>query len=438
MKNKVVAVVGRPNVGKSTLFNRVLRRRDAIVDDAPGVTRDRKYALAEWAGVHFELIDTGGYVPVSDDIFEQAIRQQVDYALKEADLVVFIVDSVAGVTPLDQEIAQILKESGVQVVLGVNKVDNDAREMDIHEFYQLGLGDPYPLSAISGRSMGDFLDVIIENLPEHTTPEAEEDVPIRLAVLGRPNVGKSSYVNALIRQEKLIVTDIPGTTRDSIDTRFRYQQRDVMLVDTAGLRKRTRVKENVEYFSNVRTMNALRRCDVAILLLDATSGITDQDKRILTHLMEERKGIVLGINKWDLIEKDGRTAQQFEATLRESIHELSFIPILFISALTKKRVFKLLDIAISVYKERQRHVPTAELNRILQEAVAKNHPPSFGNRYVKINYVTQTRDNPPCFTFFTNHPRGVRQNYRNYLENQFRSQLGFMGVPISFRFKQKN
>ncbi len=437
MKHAVVAILGRPNVGKSTFFNRLIRRREAIVDDQPGVTRDRKYAMAEWSGTEFELMDTGGWVPESKDIFENAIRQQVDYAIRESHLIIFITDVTTGVTPLDEEIAAILRQSGVPVLLGVNKVDNEKRELELNEFYTLSLGEPHPISAISGRGIGDFLDRVITDLPKGLSMEEEKD-GLRLAVLGRPNVGKSSYVNALLNQEKLIVTDIPGTTRDSIDSNLLYKGQEIVLVDTAGLRKRQRVKESIEYFSTVRTHAAIRSCDVAILLIDAVQGLADQEKKIFSELARARKGIVIGVNKWDLLEKNTHSARDFERGLIENIRDFSYIPIHFISALTRQRVTKLLDTAIAVWHERKRTVTTSDLNRFLQAAVEHNHPPAMGSKWIKINYMTQTHAAPPVFAFFTNEPKGIKTNYRNYLENRFREQFGFAGVPLTFRFRKKN
>jgi len=439
MKKPVIAILGRPNVGKSTLFNRIIRKREAIVDDTPGVTRDRKYADAEWAGVEFQLVDTGGYVPDSDDIFEQAIRDQVDYAIQEADVIILLTDVTTGVTALDDEIAEILQKSGNKVLLVVNKVDNAERERELAEFYQLGLGDPLPISAMSGRQIGDFLDKVIERIPDAKKHhQAEEEEVIHLAVLGRPNVGKSSYVNALLGQEKLIVTEIPGTTRDAIDTNIKYKDMNITLIDTAGLRRKSRVKENVEYFSNVRTVNALRRCDVAIILIDAEEGITDQDKKIIASAIDAGKGIVLGVNKWDLVEKDTMTARKFELEFQDEMPELVYIPIMFISAKTKQRAFRLLDAAISVFHETRRTIKTTELNRFLQKIIDENHPPAYGTKYVKLNYVVQVKTAPPLFTFFTNEPRGIKKNYKRYLENRLRAQYGFMGVPIRMTFKKKN
>ncbi len=438
MKKPVVAILGRPNVGKSTLFNRILRKREAIVDNVPGVTRDRNYSSTDWAGVNFDLLDTGGYVPVSDDIFEKAIREQVALAIHEADVIIFLTDAVTGITPLDEEIAGILQKSNVKIILAVNKVDNQEREAAIHEFYRLGLGDPCPVSAMAGRNIGDLLDMVLSLMPVREKNVAEDTEDIKIAVVGRPNVGKSSYINSILGQNKLIVTEIAGTTRDSIDTRILYNGKNIILIDTAGLRKKSRVHENVEYFSNVRTINSLRRCDVAIVLIDATDGITDQDKKIIKNALDEGKGLVIGVNKWDLVEKDTMTARNFELDSKESFRDLSYIPIMFISSLTKQRIFRLLDMGISVFEERVKNIQTSELNKFLQNTVTRHHPPAFGDKYVKLNYVSQIKTRPPVFIFFTNEPRGIKKNYRNFLENQMRNQFGFMGVPIKLLFRKKN
>ncbi len=438
MKRAVVAILGRPNVGKSTLFNRIIRKREAIVDDMPGVTRDRNYALTDWAGYEFELLDTGGYVPESDDIFETAIREQVNLAISEANVIIFVTDITTGVTALDLDIANILKKSGIPVLLVVNKIDNDDRLMDIHEFYRLGMGEPYALSAMGGRYVGDLLDMVLDSF-EHKIKAGEYiDDRIKLAIIGRPNVGKSSFVNAILGHDKHIVTDIAGTTRDAIDTELQYQKKSLVLIDTAGLRRRTKVKESVEYFSNVRTNNAIHRCDIAMVLIDATQGIADQDKKIIRQAIDEGKGIVVGVNKWDLVEKDTMTSRNFEVEMQDTFRDLAYIPILFVSCLTKQRIFKLLDIALSVYEERKRTIQTAELNKFLEIAIAQHHPPAFGDKYVKINYLTQVKHSPPTFVFFTNEPRGIKQNYRNYLENQLRNNYGFLGVPVRMIFRKKN
>jgi GTP-binding protein len=429
--------MGRPNVGKSTLFNRIVKKREAIVDSTPGVTRDRIYMTTEWAGVSFELIDTGGYVPLSKDVFEQAIREQAAYAINEADVILFVTDVISGVTPLDEEIAAILQKSGRKVILVANKVDHDGRLADLVDFYRLGIGDPQPVSAINGLMIGDLLDRIVGALPGNSETSREKS-EINLAVLGRPNVGKSSYINALLGEHRHIVTEIPGTTRDAIDTLIHYKKQAITLIDTAGLRKKTHIKEDVEYYSTVRTHRAIHRCDVAIVLIDATEGLTDQDKRILASAADEGKGIVLGVNKWDLVKKDTMTARRFEITIQKEIPSLSFVPVMFISCLTKQRVFRLLDVALSVYTERNRQFKTADLNRFLEEMLNKNSPPAYGRKFVKINYVTQTRVAPPVFTFFTNEPKGIKKNYKNYIENQLRSQYGFMGVPLRIKFTKKN
>jgi len=437
MKKPIVAILGRPNVGKSTLFNRIIRKREAIVDDQPGVTRDRNYADTEWAGIEFVLLDTGGYVPSSEDIFEKAIRGQIEQAINEAALILFITDVTAGLSPMDEEIGGILQRSGVPVLLGVNKVDNDRRSQDLVDFYSLGLGEPLPLSALGGRAIGDFLDKVIEHLPDSTGDDEEKET-LQLAIVGRPNVGKSSFINAILGQDKLIVTELPGTTRDAIDTMVTYNEHSLSLIDTAGLRRRTKVQDGVEFFSNVRTVNALQRCDIAVVLIDATELLTDQDKKILNMAIELGKGIVLAVNKWDLIEKETMTARKFELELMDQVRDLSFVPILFISALTRQRIYKILDTAISVDKERRRKIPTAELNRFLQDAIEEHHPPAYGTKWVKIKYVTQIKSKPPLFAFFMNEPKGIKKNYHNYLENKLRQQFGFFGVPIRMTFRKKS
>lgn len=437
MKKPVVAILGRPNVGKSTLFNRIIRKREAIVDDQPGVTRDRNYADADWAGVDFTLLDTGGYVPTSEDIFEKAIRGQIEQAINEAAVILFITDVTAGLSPMDEEIGGILQRSGVPVLLGVNKVDNERRTQDLVDFYRLGLGEPLPLSALGGRAIGDFLDKVVELLPRKTSDDEEEN-SLHLAVVGRPNVGKSSFINAILGHEKLIVTEVAGTTRDAIDTLVTYQEHSLALIDTAGLRRRTKVQDGVEFFSNVRTVNALQRCDIAVVLIDATELLTDQDKKILNMAIELGKGVILAVNKWDLIEKDTMTARKLELELMDQVRDLSFIPILFISALTRQRIFKILDMAILVDNERRRTLPTAELNRFLQDAIEEHHPPAYGTKWIKIKYMTQIKSKPPLFAFFVNEPKGVKKNYRNYLENKLRQQFGFLGVPIRMTFRNKS
>ncbi len=440
VKKPIVAIVGRPNVGKSTFFNRVIRKREAIVDDLPGVTRDRKYAEAEWAGTEFILVDTGGYFPGTRDRIGQEVLKQVDLTIREADVVLFMTDARAGLTALDEEIARILARSDKPVLLAVNKVDNERVALDIGDFYALGLGEPQPLSAANGRQVGDLLDRVLELIPEEKRrwyeEERDEDV-LHLAIVGKPNVGKSSLVNALTGEERNIVTDIPGTTRDAIDTRIRYYGKDIVLVDTAGLRRRTKVKDSIEFYSMVRTHDAIRRSDVAVVMIDATQGITDQDLRIINEAVRFNKGVIIAVNKWDLIEKDANTARVFEAAIRDRLHSLHYIPILLISALTKKRIYKVLELAEKVFAARKQRIPTSQLNKFLQEIMQKYSPPSMDRREVKINYITQVKENPPVFALFANHPNSIKANYRQYIENQFRERFDFTGVPLTFVFKQK-
>ncbi len=439
MKKPVVALVGRPNVGKSTLFNRIIRRREAIVDDQPGVTRDRKYADAEWAGFDFILVDTGGYFPGTRDLIGREVLKQVEATLHEADVIIFLIDAREGVTALDQEIARILIRHNKPAILAANKVDNDRIALNVADFYQLGLGEPHPISAANGRQVGDLLDVVVEKLPRKAAAAAgeEEEGLLHLAIVGKPNVGKSSLVNALLGEDRHIVTDIPGTTRDAIDTRIRYYGKEIILVDTAGLRRRTKIRDQIEFYSTVRTHEAIRRCDVAVVLIDATMDLTDQDLRIINEAVQLNKGVVIAVNKWDLIEKDANTAREYETRIRERLHTLRYIPILFISARTKKRVYKVLELAQHVYEERRKKIATSQLNRFLQSIIAKYQPPSMDKKEVKINYITQVKTNPPVFALFTNHPDAIKSNYRQYIENQFREQFKFEGVPLTFVFKKK-
>lgn len=441
MRKAVVTIVGRPNVGKSTLFNRIIQRREAIVDDLAGVTRDRKFAEADWSGVRFTLIDTGGYFPGIDDRIGQEVLKQVETSIGEADVVVFVTDARAGLTALDHEIAQILKRFSKPMVLAINKADTAAEDLHLNEFYRLGFDAPCPISAESGRNVGDLLDLILDAMPAELNKPGEledSDSPLlQLAVVGKPNVGKSSFINALLGKEQLIVTDIPGTTRDAIDTRLRFQGEELVLVDTAGLRRRSKVDDHIEYFSTVRTHDAIRRCDVAVVMVDAVEGLTDQDIRIVLEVVRFNKGIVLAINKWDLVEKDANTAREFEQEVRHKLQNLSFMPVLFISALQRQRIFKVLEVAKSVYEQRKAKLATSVLNRFLRAIVEKYPPPSQDRKEVKINYMTQVKAAPPVFALFANHPESIRSNYRQYIENQFRRQFPFTGVPLTFVFKKK-
>jgi GTP-binding protein len=451
MKNKplygrsLVAIIGRPNVGKSTLFNRIIRKREAIVHETPGVTRDRNYAEAEWAGYEFTLMDTGGYFPDSGNLIDQAVLKQVYDAIDEADCLILAVDAQTGVTAADAEIARILRRSDKPLVLVVNKIDDTIHETALADFYNLGLGEPLPVSAVSGRQVGDFLDHLVALLPasakrkpgDDESEKKEEASDLQLAVIGRPNVGKSSFVNAVLGHEQVIVTDIPGTTRDAIDTRLRYKNQEIVLIDTAGLRKTARVKEAIEFYSTLRARESLRRCSVALVLFDALEKAVDQDLHIISTAAKLHKGIVIGVNKWDLVEKDALTAKNFEKELREALRIYSYVPILFISAKTKQRVFKMLDAAQTVHRERQKQLRTVELNAFLQEAVQNYPPPAMNKREVKINYCTQVKHAPPVIAFFCNHPDAIRPSYRQYLENRFRARFGFTGVPLTFSFRRK-
>ena len=433
----LVAIIGRPNVGKSTLFNRLIRRREAIVDDQPGVTRDRKVAPVEWRGAVFEVMDTGGYLPITSDVFLASIRDQVNRAIQEADLLLFLTDAVEGVTPVDQEIAQIVRSSERKVLLVVNKVDNRKIEEQIYDFYQLGLGDPIPISAEQGKGIGDLLDTITENLPYLGEKREEAVEAVHLAVVGKPNVGKSSFLNRLIGEEKMLVTDIPGTTRDSVDVCFRFFGHDIVLIDTAGLRKKSRIKDSVEYFSTVRTLRSIERADVAVVMIDATEGLTHQDKAVLAQAVAHKKGIVLAVNKWDLVKKDEKTLAAYENELKAQLGNLDYIPILMISCKTGLRVQQVVQTALSVYQERKKRVSTAELNEKIGTVLREQPPLVKDAKPVKVHYLTQVRSAPPVFALFTNRPRAIGANYRRFVEKKIREQFGFFGVPITLAVRKK-
>ncbi|WP_412068745.1 ribosome biogenesis GTPase Der [Rubrivirga sp. IMCC43871] len=436
----LVAIVGRPNVGKSTLFNRLTEERRAIVDDQPGVTRDRLFGTVEWTGRTFDLVDTGGLVPRSAEQFEAAIREQVMLTLEEADVILFVVDTLTGISDLDQEVAQRLRRADQPVIVVANKADNQARALDASEFWSLGFEQMFALSAINGTGTGDFLDAVVAALPDE--PEVdEEDTAPRIAFLGRPNVGKSSLANKLLGRARSIVTDVAGTTRDAIDARLTIGEgedaREVVLVDTAGLRKKARVKENIEFYSTLRTERALQACDVAVVLVDAERGLEAQDARVLREAEQLKKGMVIVVNKWDLVEKETNTARDVERGIKERLGLLDFVPIVFVSALTGQRAEKVLDLALAVFDERRKRIPTAELNVVLEKALRRQPPPTYRNNYVKINYASQVRDEPPVFAFFANYPEGVKESYRRYLENRLREAFSFEGVPLTLSFKRK-
>lgn len=433
----LVAIVGRPNVGKSTLFNRLTEVKQAIVHDEPGVTRDRIYGQVEWNGVVFSLTDTGGYVSDSSDRFEAAIREQVELATEEADLLLMVVDVETGITDLDESVAQMLRRTQKPVILLANKADNKERRWDANVFYQLGIPDVYPVSSINGSGTGEVLDAIIANLPPPPPEDKDDDRP-HIALIGRPNVGKSSISNALLNQNRSIVTEISGTTRDSINSVMKYHGQEIVLVDTAGLRRKARVKENVEFYANLRTERAIQHCDVAVLLLDATQGLEAQDIRVLKQAEAMSKGLVLAINKWDLIEKETNTERDYMRLIKERLKTLDYVPIVTVSALTKQRLHKLIDRALAVHKQRGYRVPTSKLNDALRAAVERTPPPYYRNRPVKIKYATQIRENPPVITFFCNYPKGVREPYQRYLANRLRESFNFEGVPLKLTFKSKS
>lgn len=432
--SNIVAIVGRPNVGKSTLYNRLTETRKAIVDDFSGVTRDRHYGVAEWTGKHFTVIDTGGYVAHSDDVFEAAIREQVMIAIEEATVILFMVDVVTGVTDLDDDIAKLLRRSSKPVFVVVNKVDNNQRLNDASIFYSLGLGDIYPLSSMSGSGTGELLDEVIKHFEEE--PEEDNQLP-KYAIVGRPNVGKSSLINALIGKERNIVTPIAGTTRDSIHIHYNQFGHEFMLIDTAGLRKKTKVKENIEFYSVMRTIKALEEADVVILMIDAVEGIESQDINIF-HLAEKnKKGIVILVNKWDLIEKNTKTTAVFEEQIRDKIAPFSDVPIVFTSVVEKQRIYKSLEAASQVYKNKLKKIPTSKLNDVMLPIIENFPPPAVKGKYVKIKYVTQINATSPMFAFFCNLPQYVKEPYKRFIENKLRENFDFSGVPIQIYFRQK-
>jgi GTP-binding protein len=433
--SNIVAIVGRPNVGKSTLYNRLIGERQAIIDDTSGVTRDRQYGLSEWNGKIFTVVDTGGFVQGSEDIFEAAIRSQVKIAIEEANVIIFMVDVMTGITDLDEEIASMLRPSEKNVILVVNKVDNNTRMLEANEFWSLGFEETFFLSSLSGSGSGDLLDAVTEKFKDDKEPE-ESALP-KIAILGQPNVGKSSLVNALLGEERNIVTDIAGTTRDSIHTKYTKFDKEFLIIDTAGIRKKSRVHENLEFYSVMRAIKAMEEADVCILMIDATTNIESQDMSIFRLIQKRNKGIVLLVNKWDLIEKETNTARDYEAQLRQKIAPFNDVPIIFISALNKQRIFKAIESALEVYDNRTKKIKTSALNEIMLEAIEHNPPPAHRGRYIKIKYVTQLPTYYPAFAFFCNHPKHVKESYKNYLENHLREHFNFTGVPIGVFFRQK-
>jgi len=432
----VVAILGRPNVGKSTLFNRLIGERKAVVDDFPGVTRDRNYAQCTWNGRTFTLVDTGGYVPNSGEIIAELVSRQVELALGEADLLLFVVDAQTGPTDYDAIMARKIRDSGVSYRLIVNKVDRDENEADGTAFYGLALGDPLCVSAINGRQSGDLLDEILTCLPEEEG-DWEEDFPPRIAVLGRPNMGKSTFVNRLLGRERVVVSEIPGTTRDAIDLSMERNGQPFILVDTAGLRRRTRIKEQVDFYSSLRTVESLERCDVAIVLVDAVEGCTVQDVKISERAVELGKGLIVGINKWDLIEKDGHTADKIAQQIRARFVHLENYPIVFLSALTGQRAWRIIDLALDVALKRRLRISTGDLNDFLTHLNATTAPPTKNGRVFRMSFCVMPRSAPPTILFFTRRPRDVPMHYRRFLERRLRQAFDFYGTPIRILFKKK-
>ncbi|EHI98417.1 GTP-binding protein engA [Clostridium sp. DL-VIII] len=436
MGKPIVAIVGRPNVGKSTLFNRLAGKRISIVQDTPGVTRDRVYAEAEWLNYSFTMIDTGGIEPERDDIIVKQMRRQANIAIETADVIVFIVDGKEGLTPADNEVAAMLRKSKKPVVLVVNKVDSLKEEDNAWEFYNLGIGDPVTISASQGLGLGDMLDKVVENI-DKSVYEEEEDEYIRIAMIGKPNVGKSSLINKLLGEERVIVSDVPGTTRDAIDSYLETENGKFILIDTAGLRRKSKVKEEIERYSVVRTYAAIERADVCILMIDATEGITEQDEKIIGYAHEMRKAIMVIVNKWDLVEKDDKTLDKFKKDLQQNLKFLSYAEYLFISALTGQRVGKVLDIAKYCYDNYNKRISTGILNDVISKAVLMKEPPVVSLKRMKIYYVTQVATRPPKFVFFVNDESTRQFSYERYLENQLRNSFDFKGTGIQIEYRQR-
>ena len=430
----IVAIVGRPNVGKSTLYNRLIGERQAIIDDTSGVTRDRQYGASFWNGKHFTVIDTGGFVQNSEDVFEAAIRSQVKIAIEEANLLIFMVDVTTGITDLDEQVAELLRRTDKDVILAVNKVDNAQRQLEANEFWSLGFEETFFLSSVTGSGTGELLDAVTEKIEEEE--EIESDIP-KIAILGQPNVGKSSLTNALLGEDRNIVTDIAGTTRDSIHSKYNKFGKEFLVIDTAGIRKKAKVHENLEFYSVMRAIKALDEADVCLLMIDAQTGVEAQDLSIFRLAIKRNKGVVILVNKWDLKEKETNTARDFEKEVRNRLAPFNDVPVIFTSVLEKQRIFKAVEAALEVYENRQRKIKTSELNQIMLEAIERTPPPAYRGRFIKIKYVTQLPTYYPAFAFFCNSPKHIKESYRNYLENQLRKNFNFTGVPISVFFRNK-
>ncbi|MEG9327017.1 GTP-binding protein [Salinimicrobium catena] len=433
--SSIVAIVGRPNVGKSTFFNRLIQRREAIVDSVSGVTRDRHYGKTDWNGRGFSVIDTGGYVIGSEDVFEAEIDKQVELAIEEADAIIFMVDVETGVTPMDEDVANLLRRVNKPVFLAVNKVDNAKRLENAVEFYSLGLGEYFPIASTNGSGTGELLDALVEALPEDTREE-EAELP-RFAVVGRPNAGKSSFINALIGEDRYIVTDIAGTTRDSIDTRYNRFGFEFNLVDTAGIRRKSKVKEDLEFYSVMRSVRAIEHCDVCLIVMDATRGFDGQVQNIFWLAQRNRKGIVILVNKWDLVDKETNTMKEYEAQIRREMEPFTDVPIVFMSVLTKQRIYKAIETAVEVYQNRSKKIKTSELNEVMLPIIEAYPPPAYKGKYVKIKFCTQLPTPQPQFAFFCNLPQYVKDPYKRFIENKLRKEFNFTGVPVSVYFRKK-
>jgi GTP-binding protein len=441
MSTNIIAIVGRPNVGKSTLFNRLIEQKKAIMDNMSGVTRDRHYGYGQWTGKFFTVIDTGGYVHGSDDIFEGAIREQVEMAMEEAAVLLFVVDCASGLTDLDKDFAKVLRRSKKPVLLVANKADTHEKAFAAAEFYELGLGDPFPIAAESGSGTGDMLDVMVSHFKEEGIENPEAGVP-RVAILGRPNVGKSSFLNALLGNDRSIVTDIAGTTRDAIQNHYTLYGKDFIITDTAGIRRKAKIDDNIEYYSVLRSIKALEECDVAIILIDATTidfntGLEAQDMNIVSMADKAKKGIVLMINKWDLVAKDTNTAIRLEKAIKDRMAPLNYMPVIFTSVMEKKRIFQVIELMLEVDENRSQKISTSKLNDVMLDVIQSYPPPAWKGKYIKIKYCTQVSTPYPTFIFFCNLPQYIKESYERYLENQMRKAFKLDGTPISLFFRKK-
>lgn len=432
----VVAIVGRPNVGKSTFFNRLVERKQAIMDNESGVTRDRHYGQGQWNGRFFTVIDTGGYVTGSEDIFEKAIRGQVESAIMEADFIFFMVDCKDGLTDLDKDFSKIVRSAGKPIFLITNKADNQQLRLASNEFYALGYEQLFPISSTNGSGTGDLLDELVNKFDPELEVMDEESIP-KVSIIGRPNVGKSSLINALTGRERSIVTDIAGTTRDSINTRYNLFGKDLLLIDTAGVRKKSKVREDIEFYSVMRSLKALQESDVCLIMLDATQGLEGQDINLISLANKYKKGVILLVNKWDLIEKDTKTANKFKKDFEEKLGPFNYIPVIFISVLNKQRIFKVIELALEINDNRSRKISTSELNKVLLPVIEKTPPPALKGKYIKVKYITQLPIATPTFAFFTNHPQYIKEPYERFLINTIRNNFDFSGVPLKVVFRNK-